>query len=598
MINIEDDGLFEVFPAIQTISEAFEYQNSMLNKIVLTGKINALEIAENLFNFTEQTAQTFTELQSQIVLNLLRENKEELFTKAKTKVKIAIDTVMRNIHIRKADIETLSQDEIIQGFCESKYTKEDVKERLNNFIKQYTIYNEIIIVDKNGSVKVNVNSENKVRYSQESIFKDMNDTETKVYFKSTDLFVKQKQSLFFVKALPNDRYLVVFLKFEDEAKIIFDNLITENENITICDKFNNIIISSEKGMDKSSLKGIKKVGEFAVNNGMFYVKEKSDYNELDWYGVISYKKRADVNILAEFENQNTNNQLAQIHLNNNELQKLADDGYSILEDLSDVIINGELIAAKSKQYVLIPILDNLREVSFRIVKLIELSIRSLQKIIDDSIVNDVTIISKFIVDELMRNLYEICGDIKWWAITLSDFELSELSTTLKKINEFYPNYSDIFVYDSNLEIKSISNSTKFIGEKIEHINISRNAECTMTNFIKTKFYDGMTYMFFSPIKKDDKVIGGIGAVFDIKKQFADIFNRAFIYTNGIGIICDKNKNILYSTQDIGLDFIDELKEGVKNIEVEGKKYKLSISKSTGYREIKKDDLYSIILMER
>jgi phosphate transport system substrate-binding protein len=39
MIKIDDNGLFQIFPAIETIATAFEYQNSMLNKIVLTGKI-------------------------------------------------------------------------------------------------------------------------------------------------------------------------------------------------------------------------------------------------------------------------------------------------------------------------------------------------------------------------------------------------------------------------------------------------------------------------------------------------------------------------------------------------------------------------------
>ena len=89
MMNIDDNGLFNIFPVIESIAKELEYQNSMLNKIVLTGKINALNIAENLFNFTEQTAQTFAKLQTELIENLLEENKKELLSKTKSKANLA-----------------------------------------------------------------------------------------------------------------------------------------------------------------------------------------------------------------------------------------------------------------------------------------------------------------------------------------------------------------------------------------------------------------------------------------------------------------------------------------------------------------------------
>ena len=605
MISIEDNGLFEIFPAIQTISEAFEYQNAMLNKIVLTGKINALEIAENLFNFTEQTAKTFTELQAQIVLNLLRENKNELFSKAKMKAQIAIDTLMENISIRKADIELLSKDKVLEEFVNGKIDRATTKKRLKAFLDTYTIYNEIVILDTSGHVKLNLNEENKVRYSKDEILKEvLQSDEVLVKLKRTDLFIKQRKSLFYAKHINNKAILVVFLKFEDEIKRIFQNLITENEIIVIADKFNNILASSEKGLDKSFLKGVKKLNEFVISNNMFYVKTKSQYDEFEWYGVVSYKRRKDINIMAEFTDKTNNQQLAQISLNNKELQKLADDGYAILEDLSDVIINGELIAAKSKQYILIPILDNLREVSFKIVKLIELSISNLQQIIDESLSNDSSILSNFIADNIARNLYERCNEIKWWSIYLSNcFDASNLSKIVQYINDLYPNYSDIFVFDKDGVIKAISNSKHFIGEKIEHnaTGMSKELKCFVTDFKNTKFYDGETYIYFVNIIKNNEIIGGIGAVFDSKKEFGEMLNNAFLYKKGIGLIVDIQKKILSSTsEDISGEFnLCDLKDGyIDNISFNNKIYKISISKVTSYREYKNNKLYSVVLLEK
>jgi len=522
MINIEDNGLFEIFPAIKTISETFEYQNSMLNKIVLTGKINALEIAENLFNFTEQTAQTFTELQSEIVLNLLRENQNELFSKAKTKSQISIDLLIKNIYLRKLDIEILSKDSYINKFLNNEIDKTEMAQRLKSFSDKYTIYNEIMLLDKEGNVKVNINEENRVRKSKDSMLEEAKKTdEILMTYKKTDLFVKQRESFFYIKKLDKG-FLVLFLNFKDETNRIFESLVTDNEIITIVDKHSNIIVSSEKGVDKSLLKGVKKTDSFVVFNNMFHVKTKSEIDtDLDWYAVTTYKRRKDINIMAEFsEEENSNRHLAQIHLNNKELQKLADDGYAILEDLSDVIINGELIAAKSKQYILIPILDNLREVSFRIVKLIELSIRSLQSIIDESLTNDVTIISKFINDSLMRSLYEKCNDVKWWSVYLQDkLEDQDLSNTLSQINELYPSYKDIFVYNSNSEIIAISNSSSLIGTKVPHNYTLSNKDenkCFVSNFETNVLSDEKVYVYYATIFKDGVAIGGVGAVYDVQ----------------------------------------------------------------------------------
>jgi len=606
MINIDNDGLFEIFPAIQTISEAFEYQNEMLNKIVLTGKINALDIAENLFNFTEQTAKTFTELQAQIVLNLLRENKNELFLKAKTKSQMTIDTLMKNIEFRKVDIELLSKDKVIEQFLEGRANNNELKERFQKFIDTHTIYSEVMLLDLNGHIKCNINKNNKVRYSKDQILKDVIKTDdVLVEFKKTDLFIKQRQSLFYVKNIDNKAILVVFLKFEDEVKTIFENLITENEVIVIADKFNNILASSEKGLDKSFLKGVKKVDDFVISNNMFHVKTKSKFETFEWFCVVSCKRRKDINVVAEFSDNNVNNQqLTQISLNNQDLQKLADDGYSILEDLSDVIINGELIAAKSKQYILIPILDNLREVSFKIVKLIELSISSLQKIIDESLSNDTSLLSHFISDNIVRNLYERCGDIKWLSVYLSDYIKSdELSDKLQYINNLYPSYTDIFVFDKEGKIIAISNSKHLVGEQIEFnpAGVSKDLKCFSSDFKETKFYNGLTYLFFGNIVKDGEIIGGIGAVFDSNKEFGDMLQTTLSYKNGIALVVDKQRKILFSTdEDIKGEFnICELEDGyIDDVVFNNKKYKIAISQAKSYREYKNDNLYSVVLLEK
>ncbi|MDQ7060337.1 MAG: hypothetical protein Q9M43_04130 [Sulfurimonas sp.] len=66
--------LLDIFPFIKQTMLDLEKQNKFLNKVTLTGKINALHVAGNLFEFTDKTAIVFDELKSELIHALLNEN--------------------------------------------------------------------------------------------------------------------------------------------------------------------------------------------------------------------------------------------------------------------------------------------------------------------------------------------------------------------------------------------------------------------------------------------------------------------------------------------------------------------------------------------
>ena len=624
MLNIDDNGLFEIFPMIETISESFEYQNSMLNKIVLTGKINALEIAENLFNFTEQTAQTFAELQSKLIEHLLKENQKELYSKAKIKAQMTSNLLMKNLELRGNDIYCLSEDVLIKNYLDTKENKEAILKYLTDYQSQNTIYNEILLLDVNGKILVNINKKNRAKYSKDDIIKKAMQSDGFIQeYKRTDLFISQKESLFFIKKVQQDEkivgFIVLFYDIKQEMQELYKEIINQKETIVVVDSKNNILSASEKGLDKNFIKRINKLDTFMIINNKFYVKVKisSKKGINDLYVIVSYPKRDDINIIAEFSNENTNNrELVNINLNNPELKQLADDGYEILEDLSDVIINGELIAAKSKQYILIPILDNLREVSFKVVKLIELSISNLQKIINESLDNNVKLISEMFIKLIVRNLYEISNNVRLWAKNdtiieaLASKDYSTIKSELQFLNNVYDMYSDIFVYDKEGKIVAISNSEHFTGDVIDRNYTSSNIDSNryfITHFENTKLYGNKpTYIFYASIVKDNQVIGGIGVVFDALKEFSNMLKLSFDSENGIGILVDSHKKIISSNIDdfkifdeFNLIDNDNFKDGyIGEVEFNNKIYKIGITQSKNYREFESNDLYSIIMMEK
>ncbi|NCO27190.1 MAG: hypothetical protein GW919_09915, partial [Epsilonproteobacteria bacterium] len=66
--------LLPLFPFIQKSKSDFEYENKLLHKVTLTGKINSDETTVNLFEYTEDTNAKFAELKNNLINLLLDEN--------------------------------------------------------------------------------------------------------------------------------------------------------------------------------------------------------------------------------------------------------------------------------------------------------------------------------------------------------------------------------------------------------------------------------------------------------------------------------------------------------------------------------------------
>jgi len=108
-------------------------------------------------------------------------------------------------------------------------------------------------------------------------------------------------------------------------------------------------------------------------------------------------------------------------------------------------------------------------------------------------------------------------------------------------------------------------------------------------------------MYYATILDNDKIIGGIGSVLDIQKEIGNILNNLFTDKKGIALIVDKNKNIIFSTDDKFKNKFDlvELKDGyLDDVKLDDINYKISISQTSEYREYKNDSLFVVILMEK
>jgi len=612
--------LLEVFPFIAQSKKNFEHQYKLLNKVTLTGKINSNSNANNLFDFTTKTGENFSELKDELIELLLEENLKTVVNVLRSKASVTIDILIRNLFERTADVGFLATDSVIVDFLTTQnISRQDIIQRLNEYVLKYSVYNEIVIFDTEGNVKANLNPDNQIDASYDKIIEEtLLSNEYIERYAHTDIFEKQEKTLTFTQKIEFQGkaigVLCLCFKFDDEMQRIFKGFEDSDEVILLTEK--DSIISSSKN-DKYPLNSRLKVknSSYEISKKLLLVAVKASayqgYSGLDWKSVAI--KRHGTNFVETKE-------FSHSFIDEN-VQNIIEKADNIVEDLADIIINGELIAAKTRMYLLNPILDNLRTISTNLLKTFKDSADNLEQLVQQSLKFNLLSSSKLAIDIMDRNLYERANDSRWWALTPLFIEelqsvnpdVEKLNGVLLYINELYTVYTNIFIYDSKGKIVANSNDKSIIGDIIygteidETLKNSDSQKYFVSEFVPSNFYDKKpTYIYHASIVNDaSKCIGGVGVVFDSTVEFKAILDDSFTHkVKGISLfITDKGKII--SSTDSSMEVLSEipLSKKILNlvstqenfydiVTMQEEKYILASAISKGYREYKVNDNYT------
>ena len=617
--------LLEIFPFINETRIELEKQNKFLNKVTLTGKINALDVAANLFDFTDKTALIFDELKVELIDALLFENIKKTTNELNFKAKTTIDILIRNLFERTADVGFFSTDSVIIDFLTTDtISKEIMQNHLNEYASKYSVYNEIVIFDIHGNAKINMNESNIITNSSDMIIQDaLNSNDYIERYSKTDIFKSQSKTLVYAQKITHNSQsigvLCLCFKFEDELNSIFTNLAHNNEILSISDEQNILAINAKQGRHKKTNFQDK---EYTIVDNKYVCVSKRTSGYQGYTGIAEWYATAMKDTLNLPKNHildNPNNMSTDKNLLSDELKAIIEKANNIIEDIADVIINGELIASKQRVYLLTPILDNMRTISTELLSSIKGSIKNLEVVVEEGLIHDVKMASHLAMDIMDRNLYERANDSRWWALTPEFInELSstqpntlKLNETLNYINNLYTVYTNIFIYDKNKKIIAASNNSSIVGDIIDDEYIDKTLSNTnsqnyyVSDFTNSKFYnDKATYIYSASIKSKNSVLGGICVVFDAEVEFLEMLKDSFPSSKkGFMAFVDTNKKII-STNLSELNILSTLDLDDKFFDIKGqhsiydyvkfkdKNYIVSSVISQGYREYKTDDNYT------
>lgn len=628
---------------IEYMSDIKNYKNRLtllakkLQKTVLTAKISSLDIAETLFVFMEKTQKEFLDLQEELVKHLINENIRKLSFSVQSRAQVVVDILVRNLFERTADVGFLATDDDIIDFLNNhENSKEDIqfiKKRLYEYVLKYSVYDEIILLRPDGEVVLTLDETSKIKKSEDKIIHETMYTKDAFceLFRYSDLQPQKEKSLIYTAKINDSNKTIGILclcfKIENEMKMIFDKLNLFDMDFALLSHDGRVLSSNKKTKKTTQSLSHYEDNMHANNTNLSYIAESEGYQGYigqNWYGFASVEYKKSFDYAKKNENLNINFiDFEKTNLISKELKNVRFRAEEIIDDLSDVVINGEIIASKKKAYSLNPILDSIREVSENIHEIIKKSIDYTYSIVIQASLNNAAFRASLCVEIMDRNLYERANDCRWWALNTTfrkmlndpnEFDFKKITNILKYINSLYTVYTNIFLYDKDRKIIAVSNSTQdfLVGKKVNNQAFTKslaNVDSQLyyvSEFENTELYNNKpTYIYCGSITslKEGKNIGGIGIVFDSEPQFKAIMDEIIDEEIQIAIFCKENGEII-STSSVSefkigdkFEYIINLKinnhtNHTEIINIQDKKYLMGVAKSAHYREYKNNDGYA------
>ncbi|PPD32813.1 MAG: hypothetical protein CTY19_10160 [Methylomonas sp.] len=644
--------------------KSFEARLAQLNdwwgKITLIGKINSHNVASTILDDMHRTQSKFGELQMKLTCSLLRENLQKLVLDNTSRAQVAIDLLIRNLFERTADVGFLATDDDIRVFLnQPQATTEQVKfieNRLREYVKKYSVYDEIIIFDTQGRVKAHLDPNNQITMSSDPLITDtmLSDQPYLETFRHSELQADRRHSLIYsCKITETDQkhsrilgVLCLCFRFDDEMQGIFANLLCQGDHKVICitDAEGCVIASSNEDVmpltSRVNYASDTALIRFQQQEYIVNIRDTQGYQGfygLGWRGQMLNRLET---AFKQEASASDNHQYAEIIDESDyfpqELREIRQASSDINADLGLLVLNGQIASARKNAAEFMPVLEAIKQVGADITHIFTSSVTSLQEVtVLSSHLNNAGFLASLAVDIMDRNLYERANDCRWWALTsafrrhlgnpdISETDKRQFSAILTYINNLYTVYTNLYLYDLRGEILAVSNPREamIVGTQAEDSTGFRDAlreadsQCySVSNFLPSALYGNRpTYIYNAAIVALDdthKVIGGIGIVFDSEPQFSAMLAEILPknadgspITNSFAAFTDRKANILSIENNISHrvgeklpvdDVYLKLRNGETSsslIKYSGRNYVLGVAVSKGYREFKTVDKYN------
>ena len=648
--NESRDNIFHICkthnPRVNKLSEELDKLNTLWASNLMLAKINHQSIDSQLIHDFQTTQKEFDNLRALLLNSIVDKYIDKIYNEIYFKSQTQIDVLNRNLFERTADVGFLSQDiDIIEYITQkdaSNFNK--ILQRLESYQQKYSVYKDILIMNKTGEVLVRLDQTQPLGLSDPVLEKLSIDIKGYLeFFGSSSLFTDNHNRLLYTHEIYTPQqevigYLVLEFNYLDEMSRIMQSLLSAGFELVLLDKNHQIATSSNTtdfppSSPFPSNFSIEKRLRLLKHNAHYYLyiatqaQGFQDYYGDGWISVCL------INIETVFKNTDLTDTLLNQDSYPHDLSKL---NLKMSASLLRVILNGKITSIQKNALAFIPILDAFKSAGDDIRASFNEAIFSTHQLLSATL-NEELLFSADLAAQIMdRNLYERANDCRWWSqsstfisilshtqnASLSPEQQETINHTLSDIHQLYTVYAALIVYDATGKILATSGlDSHFTGSMFENsndvsscLNLPSSNHYHVSAFCPSIYYQGKpTYIYHSAIfnekqKGKNTSIGGVAIVFDSEKQFFDILNDTLPTVNPNGSIAslfiDKDGTIInVSKNTIGLTIQDTIEiptrlkladygeKGVMQFDIKGKSCLCAFKITEGYREFKKDDGY-------
>jgi CheW-like domain len=628
--------------------------NLMWRMIESSAKMNYLAETKSILQTMAATRAGFDQLEQELVASLVHEKCANVLMEIGTKAHYVIDIVVRNLYERTADVGFLATDRDLCAFVAGvQGDAEAIHHRLLAYRSKYTVYDEIMLLDRGGNVLMQIDEHSEVEGSIDPLIGQTLASGRYVEtFRATDLRPGEDKALIYSQRMLHPEtgevvgILCLCFDFEQEMQGIFESHRDPDErsNMLLLDGENRVIASADAlwvpvgaivpvnrgGSANLMMFGGRKylVQTFGADGYQGYLGPSGWQGQVMIPVEVAFLDGGDPTLTA-LDSAIVDGLLSHAQTFSPPLYKIM----QAAETIQRVVWNGQVMAASKGDNLvqLKSVLEQISETGNRSNALFSQSIGNLYETVLSSSLRGAEFMSHLLVDLLDRNLYERANDCRWWALTpalrnalaapaRTGDMVRSITGILTYINSLYTVYTRIFVYDKSGRIIAGTSLVQggedrfIVGTTIGHdtldavLSLATEQDYHVSPFAASPLYGGLpTYVYHAAIRHPDTphtIVGGIGIVFDAAPEFSAMLHGGLNGKAGTtAFFVDRCGRIIASTdpaRPVGglLDGVDPdilcQEKGCSTSTItihDGRYASMGCTVSNGYREFKNSDGY-------
>ena len=482
--------------------------------------------------------------------------------------------------------------------------RECTRARFAEYVAKYSVYFDIILLDTRGRVLARFDDKVAVEQTKHPLLRTALETEEAYVesFGAIDLLPDSESALVYSYRVTDSNdapigVLCLCFRFENEMERIFANLASDDDwsVITLLDTSGRVVASSDAfhipvGAILERVSGEDyRVIRFAGREYLATTRATQGYQGYMGPGWV-----AQVMLPVQHAfNKDASDMLCGIApdvlravMDNpaffgEALRSIPMQANRIQSDLNRSVWNGNVrqssssLQAFNRSFSKI-LLWEISNTGARTKDVFARSIANLHETVVSTILQDSRFLASLAIDIMDRNLYERANDCRWWALTsafreilakdvISADDCARMTAILRTINGLYTVYANLIVFDAHGHVLAVSQDEQadLLGKRIDEdwvrhvLALSDSQGYAVSHFTATPLYANRhTYIYGAAIRAfgEERVVGGVGIVFDGEPQFAAMLRDALprdgrgeVSAGCFGAFVDANGHLVAST---------------------------------------------------